>query len=129
MKIFSGHITRTVFLVALLAFLPSLLVIIRFNLERRDADMAEAAERLNEMVNHAAAQELRIVESVRSSLETLAQIDTVRRGDYEGCLSLFSGLATKKIEVTNYFLVDRKGRVSVSGRGSSGSGPRAKSRP
>ncbi len=117
MKIFSGHITRTVFLVALLAFLPSLLVIIRFNLERRDADMAEAVERLNEMVGHVAAQELRIVESVRSSLETLAQIDTVRRGDYEGCLSLFSGLATKKVEVTNYFLVDRQGRVSVSGRG------------
>ncbi len=117
MRIFSGHITRTVFLVALLAFLPCLLVVVRFGLERREQDMAAAAERLSTAMSHAASQELRIIEGVRSSLQTLSQIDTVRRADYEGCHSLFSGLASEKNEIFYFILTNGTGVVTVDGRG------------
>ncbi len=114
----SGHIGRTIYLVVILAFLPSLFILFRFGLERNAADKMAAKERLQEMVLSIAEQQSRAVENTRTLLATIAILPSVHTMDKEACLNLFSGILSRKNnDLLNLYITDKDGEILVAGKG------------
>ena len=120
MKLFlSGHINRTMHFIVLLAFIPCLFTVVRFGLERNQADKQGMENRIQEVVRGISARQIEVVENVRSTLSTLALMEDIRKRKYESSLGLFASLLSEDPNLTNILLTDSEGRVVASGRGSS----------
>ena len=114
----TGHINRTIHFIILLAFIPCLFTVVRFGLDRNAAGTAAMENRIQEVVHGISAQQMEVVESVRSTLATLALMDDIRKGNYESSLSLFASLLSEKPVLSNILLTDSQGKVIAAGRGS-----------
>ena len=114
----TGHINRTIHFIILLAFIPCLFTVVRFGLVRNAADKQAMENRIQEVVHGISAQQMEVVESVRSTLATLALMSDIRKGDYENSLSLFASLLSEKPVLANILLTDSRGRLIAAGRGS-----------
>ncbi len=117
-QILSGHISRTIHCIVILALVPALLIICRFVFERGAADKAHMRLHIEDTVKNLGARQQRLVENTRRILATLALTDDIRNLDYEESLGLFGGLLHENSEFANLLLTDEKGRVIVSGKGS-----------
>ena len=114
----SGHITRTMHFIVLLAFIPSLIIMCRFGFERNAADREATKHRMQEVVFSVSTQQRSAVETTRSMLATLALLREVQEGNYESCLSLFTSLLNENPELANILITDSKGTIVAAGRGS-----------
>ena len=114
----TGHINRTIHFIILLAFIPCLFTVVRFGLDRNAADKQAMENRIQEVVHGISAQQMEVVESVRSTLATLALMGDIRKGNYENSLSLFASLLSEKPVLANILLTDSQGKLIATGRGS-----------
>ena len=115
---FSGHIHRTIYFVVILAFIPSLFIVLRFGLERNQADKEAAQYHMESSVYGIAEQQQRSVESAKNILATLALLPDIREKNYEQSMALFSGLlSSNDHDLTNLYHIENNGTVITAGRG------------
>jgi two-component system sensor histidine kinase/response regulator len=114
----SGHITRTVCVILLLAFIPCLLVLVRLESRYVEEEQRITEKRIQEAVHSISAHQTAVVEGARGALLALSQMPDVRAGNAEGSRGLFAGMLAQGVALENIILTDRLGKVITSGRAS-----------
>ncbi len=102
-------------LMTLLAVLPALALQVYDGIVRRDHLVAEATMEAHRAAAAMAQVQIRVTESTRLLLATLAAMPEIRRMDAAACGTLFASLLRDNPLYINILAVDRKGDVVASG--------------
>lgn len=102
-------------MLALLAVLPTIVLMAFTVRERRAADEATHQRDTLQLARHVAAKQQQFIEGARQLLIALAQLPAVRDGDYDACNELFAELIGRYGIYANLGLADVNGDVQCSG--------------
>jgi hypothetical protein len=102
--------------VLLLAFIPCLLTLFRFEAKYSEEEQEITEKRIQEIVYGISAHQTAVMESARGLLSALALMDDIRKGDHERTRKLFAAVLRENPLLEDILLTDRLGRVIASGR-------------
>ncbi|MDL2307516.1 response regulator [Desulfovibrio sp. OttesenSCG-928-C06] len=116
LKLFLGHINRTLLLAMLLAALPAGAFIVHAEFERLEQDFAEARSRARETVQWIGHRQSLVLHSTYSLLGTLSQAGEVRNRDYQAANVLLENLlALNQDQLSSLYITNADGEVVASG--------------
>ena len=119
MKYFlSGHITRTIHFIVILAFVPCLITILRFGFERNEVDKRNMEGRIQEVVRSINASQLAEIEHIQEMLKAIAVMEPLRSNDCKSNKIFFSRLTDNNPKLLDMLLADPQGEILVSARNS-----------
>ncbi len=116
-KFFSGYISRTMYLIVLMAILPALLIIVYSGLERNKSMAENAEESAVQAVQSIGNEKRLVVENTRVLLMTLAREPDVRNLNSDAISEILASIQDANPMYTNILMTDASGKVMVDSRG------------
>lgn len=113
-KKFWGYISRTIYAVVLIAFIPALLLTIFSEWRNLDQRQEAMHQRTHEVVSNISTQTRLVFQHARSLLVTLAQMNELREFALEPSQELVNSLSKLNSDHLAIFITDASGQVLIS---------------
>jgi PAS domain S-box-containing protein len=110
-------LTRRLFLLTAIAFLPALVILIHYELDLRRAGEAEIRQMALRMARQTGAETDRIFEGVENLLSAVAHVPAVAEGEGAGCQAYLGALQRRLPHLLSVAVLDMGGRVACQAQG------------
>lgn len=108
------NITKRLYILVVLAVLPSLLIVLYSGIELRNKTIQDAHRNLSNVVDSVAALQIEKMQQAKTLFEVLSKLPEVKKIQIDLCNKLFQGLRADNPEIANIAITNTKGIVLAS---------------